>query len=153
MKEVFPIIPAGAGSVWFLAGIGLLLFAGAVFLGFLALSCRNASVEVSSAGLDIRGGLYGRRILMPSLALDTARPVDLKTEPELAPSWRTNGIGLPGYGAGWFTLKNGQKALAFISDRRRVAYIPTREGYVVLLSIEEPDRLIDSLRKFASARP
>jgi len=153
MKEVFPIIPAGAGSVWFLVAIGLVLLAGAAFLGFLAFSCRNASVEVSSAGLNIRAALYGRDIPLPSLILDAARPVDLKADPGLKISWRTNGIGLPGYGAGWFKLTNGQKALAFVSDSHRVAYIPTSEGYVVLLSVEDPQALITSLRRWAAARP
>jgi hypothetical protein len=67
MKEVFPIIPAGAGSVWFLVGIGLLLLTGAAFLGYLAFSCRSASVEVTPAGLNIRAAFYGRQIPLSSL--------------------------------------------------------------------------------------
>jgi hypothetical protein len=153
VKEVFPIIPAGAGSVWFLVGIGLVLLIGAVFLGFLAFSCRSASVEVSPEGLHIRAAFYGRLIPLPSLVVENARPVDLKADHDVQLSWRTNGIGLPGYGAGWFMLKNGQKALAFVSDSHRVAYIPTHEGYAVLVSVEDPPALINSLRRLAAARP
>lgn len=102
--------------------------------------------------MNIRAALYGREIPLSSLILDDARPVDLKTDPRLKISWRTNGIGLPGYSAGWFRLKNGQKALVFVSDAHSVAYIPTREGYVVLVSVEDPVEFIASLKHRATAQ-
>lgn len=147
MKEVFPIVPAGGAALWVLAIVGFVLFTVAVLLVLFAFSSRHASVEVSPEGVNIRGGLYGRQIPMRSLVLDGARPVNLNTDTALKFSWRTNGIGLPGYCAGWFQLKNGQKALAFITDRSSVAYIPTREGYVLLLSVADPESLIASLKR------
>ena len=72
--------------------------------------------------------------------------MDLTAEREYRPSWRTNGVGLPGYSAGWFKLSNGQKALAFLTDRTRVVYLPTRAGYVLLLSVASPQEFLRALR-------
>ena len=35
----------------------------------------------------------------------------------------------------------------YLTDRRRVAYLPTAEGYALLLSVAEPERLIDALTR------
>jgi hypothetical protein len=36
--------------------------------------------------------------------------------------------------------------LLYVTDRSRVARLPTSEGYTVLLSVPEPQQLIDALR-------
>ncbi len=63
---------------------------------------------------------------------------------------RTNGAGLPGYQAGWFRLQSGEKALVFVTDLERVVYVPTNEGYSLLLSVEEPDEFLDALTRMTS---
>jgi hypothetical protein len=62
------------------------------------------------------------------------------------------GTGLPGYRAGWFRLKNGERALVYLTDDRRAVYVPTTAGYSVLVSPGEPDQFLAALRQ-ASARP
>jgi hypothetical protein len=57
------------------------------------------------------------------------------------------GTGIPGFAAGWFRLANGDKALIYLTDRHRVAYVPTREGYAILLSVAEPERFVRALRE------
>jgi hypothetical protein len=79
------------------------------------------------------------------------RRIDLATSPELAPRLRTLGTGLPGYQAGWFRLRNGEKALLYLTDRGRAVYVPTTAGYSVLVSPENPDEFVAALR--ASAQP
>ncbi|WP_417763517.1 PH domain-containing protein [Shewanella sp.] len=49
-------------------------------------------------------------------------------------SWRTNGIGLPGYHLGWFQLKQDGKALVAVSNTQQLLYIPTTLGFSLLLS-------------------
>jgi hypothetical protein len=71
--------------------------------------------------------------------------VDLDADSTLRPVRRTNGIGLPGLSEGWFRLANGEKALMFVTDRDGVVYIPTRDGYSVLLSTVTPDEFLESL--------
>ncbi len=149
MKDVFPILPAGSGALWVLLVIGVLMLAGVAFFALIAYGSRHSSVEVSDAGLRIQALFYGREIPFTSLLIEAARPLDLVKEKEYAPVLRTNGIGLPGYSAGWFKLRNGQKALAFVTDRRRVAMIPTRDKYLVMVSVPDPAAFLDALRRRA----
>ena len=61
-----------------------------------------------------------------------------------------DGTGLPGYQAGWFRLRNGEKALVYLTDRGRAVYVPTTAGYSVLLSPAEPDAFLAALRPIGS---
>ena len=72
--------------------------------------------------------------------------MDFRVEPGLEPRSRTMGTGMPGYGAGWFRLANGDKALVYLTTPERVVYVPTREGYALLLSVERPEAFLDALR-------
>ncbi|MES2594956.1 MAG: PH domain-containing protein [Verrucomicrobiota bacterium] len=145
-STVFPMIPAAGKSLWFFAIIGLVLLGGLVLIGWLAWSMRHARFTVSSEGLHVQGDLYSRMIPFKSLVLDQAAATNLNTDKDYQPKWRTMGTGLPGYSAGWFTLRNGKKGLLYVTDLTRVARIPTTEGYTLLLSVESPEILISSLR-------
>lgn len=101
---------------------------------------------MSSGGLRLRGDLYGRVIPANELRIDQARRVDLAATPELAPRWKTMGTGMPGYQAGWFRLRNGEKALLYLTDRTRAVFVPTTQGYGVLVSPADPDGFIRALK-------
>ncbi len=124
----------------------LLLAAVAALLGYAAYSSRHARFIVSNDGIQIRGDIYGRTIPRNELLIAGARTLDLKRDSEYGFSLRTNGIGLPGYQSGWFRLNNGEKALAFVTDPSRVAYVPTTAGYSLLVSVPEPQKFVDALR-------
>jgi len=62
------------------------------------------------------------------------------------------GTGLPGYASGWFRLRNGDKALVYLSDRSRVVYVPTTLGFDLLISPRDPARFLAKLRQIAPAR-
>jgi hypothetical protein len=143
MKQVFLFAPGGGSPV---PALLIVAFA-ALLAGYLVYAPRNIRFEVSPGTLDIRGDLfYGRTIRAADLLLPQARVVDVDRDTEYGIKMRTNGTGMRGYKAGWFRLANGQKALAFIGDPRRVLCIPTRAGYTLLLSAKEPEKLIQSLR-------
>jgi hypothetical protein len=146
VKQVFPIVPAGTGAPWTTLAIALLLLGLLLLFGYIYYSTRNVTFEVSAEGLRIRGDLYGRLVPRSTLLLDQARILNLGEQPEYTLSWRTNGIGLPGYSSGWFRLKNGDKALAFVTTRESVLYLPTRDGFAVLLSTPEPQSLLAALQ-------
>lgn len=110
--------------------------------GFIGYWAKNTKFELTDEGLQIRGGIYRRFIPKSSLFIEGAKILDLNAEGEYQPKLRTNGIGLPGYNAGWFKLKNGEKALIFITDRSKVVYIPSKEGYSVLLSTSRPEEFL-----------
>lgn len=147
---VFPMIPAASKSLWFFAIISLVLVAVLALMLWLAWSMQNVRFTVSNEGLRLQGDLWGRLIPLTSLKLDEAVAINLNTDKDHQPKWRTMGTGLPGYSAGWFKLRNGAKALLYVTDRTRVARIPTTEGYTVMLSVGDPAALIDVLRKQAA---
>jgi hypothetical protein len=62
------------------------------------------------------------------------------------------GTGLPGYRSGWFRLRNGEKALLYLTDTSRAVYVPTTAGYGVLLSPQNPDEFVAALRGIGKAR-
>lgn len=146
MPEVFQIVPASGRTMGYFAAIALLMLGMAAMFGYFALASRSARFELSSQGLAIRSAAYGRTLPASALIPEQATVVDLRTNRELQPTLRTNGIGMPGYAAGWFRLRKGEKALLFVTDPSRVIYLPTREGYSVLMSVTEPERFIEALR-------
>lgn len=148
MREVFPIVPAPASTL--LVTLALLLPV-LLILAYLVMAPRLVRFELSPEGLHIRGELYGRKIPASELLTGQARPIDLRTDTDRRLARRTNAVGLPGYRSGWFRLANGEKALVFVTDQSRVVYIPTRRGYSVLLSVEQPQEFINRLRALAGA--
>jgi Bacterial PH domain len=147
MKQVFLIVPASAAALALPGVVLLLLLAGIVFFGYLAYSTQYVRFEVSPAGVKISGDLYGRSIPARDLVTGEAREVDLDAAKPLQLVARTNGSGLPGYKSGWFALRNGGKALVFVTDPKRVVYVPTRDGYSLLLSVADPQRFVEALKQ------
>ena len=148
-SQVFTIIPGTNGPVWLLMGLSLLFLVMVALFAWLAWSSRNSRFEISDTGLEIGATMYGRTIPVESLIADGIRVVDLTRDHDLHPRWRTNGAGLPGYLAGWFKLQNGEKSLLFVTDKRRVVYVPTREGYSVIMSVRRPEEFTTALQDIA----
>lgn len=134
--QIFTIIPASNGPFWLLAGIVVFLVLLVSVFAWFAYSSRHVRFELSHEGLRIAGDMYGRTIPYASLVVDRIEVLDLSRDRERQLKWRTNGAGLPGYAAGWFKLRNGEKSLCFLTNQRSVVYVPTREGYSVMMSVE-----------------
>lgn len=149
MTTTFPIAPS-ASAAWVLPVIAVplvLALAGALYvMGSSLVGSRNASFEVGPYGVTLRGDLYGRTIPSRAIRMEGVRIVDLDREPKLRPTRRTFGTALPGYRSGWFRLADGEKALLYVTDRSKVVYLPTSEGYSVLLSPTDPTGFVASLR-------
>ena len=148
--NVFPIAPAESRYLWLLIPVTVLLLGVLIGgVGLLATSVRGAQAsrfEIAGDGLRLVGDLYGRVVPRRDIRVDGARRVDLAREAGLQPKWRRIGTALPGYQAGWFRLRNGEKALLYLTDRTRAVYIPTTAGYSVLLSPADPDAFLSRLR-------
>jgi hypothetical protein len=145
--EVFPIVPAAAKPLWFLGAIGLVL--ALVLLTYVAWSARHSRVEVTDQTLRLVGDLWGRSIPLRSLDLASARVLRLDAASSYRPVSRTFGTGIPGYASGWLRLRNGEKALAYLTSSESVVHIPTSQGYSLLLSVAEPEALLRVLRDHA----
>ncbi|MFY4729986.1 PH domain-containing protein [Nitrospira sp. BLG_2] len=146
MEQVFPMVPASGKEIWVLAPILLLLLGLMGLFVYIGYSARQIRFEVSPAGLNIVGGLYSRMVPAAALKLSEAGRVSIRKPSEYAPCLRTNGIGLPGYQAGWFNLANREKALLFVTTEE-VVRIPTTDNFSLLLSVQNPDEFLGSLRK------
>jgi hypothetical protein len=143
----FPIAPAASRYLWVFIPITLLLVGVIVLLAISLAGAHTSRFEVFPDSLRLRGDIYGRTIPRAQLQLDLARRVDFKLEPSLLPRWKRMGTGLPGYQSGWFSLRNGEKALLYLTDRNKAVYIPTSAGYVLMLSPRDPDGLLAALRR------
>lgn len=152
MDKIFSIIPAGSGAftaMWaIIAGVGVILIAVLVLFGTFAHQARHATFTVTEQGLRIGPGLYSRFISKEDINTDGIKLVNMNIETEYKLKWRTNGAGFPGYDAGWFKLANKEKALAFVTDKSRVVYIPTNKDYVLLLSVQNGEEFAEFLQKW-----
>lgn len=144
---VFAIEPVANRMLWLLLLVPAVVVPLVLGLSLAAAhGARYARFEVSPDGLRLRGDVYGRAIPLSQLRLAEARRVDLTALPGFEPAWRTWGTGLPGYRAGWFRLRNRERALVYLTDRTRVVHIPTTEGFSLILSPADPDGFVASLR-------
>jgi hypothetical protein len=144
--RTFELAPIGTTPMWWsLFILSLVVLAGVLGLVAMLLLPYPPKIEVGVDGVRIRSTLFGRTIPLSQLDLPKARGVDIATSPELRPKWRTMGIGLPGYKAGWFRLQNGEKALLFVTDSKRAVYVPTKDDYALIVSPADPAAFLASL--------
>jgi hypothetical protein len=59
-------------------------------------------------------------------------------------SYRSNGMGLPGYRSGWFVMKEGRKLFASLTDDPAI-YITTSGDYDIALSSPDTRMLVRRL--------
>jgi hypothetical protein len=147
----FELTPASTFVSWSLLGIAGALLALTLLCAWVAWSASHLSVTVTREALQIRVPLYGRTIPLSHLDLAHAQVTDLGPTARVRPTFRTNGIGFPGYRVGWFTLADHEKALLAVTSAQRVLYVPTTEGYALLLSLKQPERALAQLRAPTSA--
>lgn len=79
--------------------------------------------------------------------MDEAKIVNLERDADYRLGWSANGSRMPGYKAGWFRLGNGSKALVFITIKGQVVFIPTRNGYSLMMSVSQPEQFLHSLHQ------
>jgi hypothetical protein len=146
-SQVFPIIPAHANVYLILVPILLIVLIGGTVATWAAWASRHTTFEVSREGITIRGDMYGRFVPKDKMVLKSARAVDLSREQNLAPKWKTNGAGFPGYKSGWYRLKDDSKALVFITDPKSVVYVPTVDGSCLMVSVANPEQFLAALKQ------
>lgn len=143
-----------AGLLWFgrMDMGGLVRFLPAVVivalvLGTLLLAMKRRSVQLAGSVLDVRAAIFHERTPITDIDLERARVVDLAERMDLRPAVKTMGMSLPGFNAGHFRLLGKlAKAFCLITDRRRVLWLPLRNGKdQLLLSVERPQALLDAL--------
>jgi hypothetical protein len=144
--EVFAIAPANARVLWLVGLVPLVVLVIVIAVLWSSINgARTARFELSPEGLRLRGDWYGRLIPADHLVRGAARRVDFAQALELLPGRKTMGTSFSGYQAGWFRLRNGDRALLYLTDRQKAVYVPTTDGYGVLLSPSEPEKFLSVL--------
>lgn len=146
--QVFPIAAVSGKAMWGLLAIPAVVLL--LVMGLLVKSLTGATTstfEVSPDGMRLRGDLYGRTIPAAQVRGAEAKRIDFSQMPEIQPTRRTMGTGLPRYKAGWFRLRNGEKALLYLTDLSKAVYVPTTAGYSVIVSPAEPDAFLAAVRQ------
>jgi hypothetical protein len=149
MTERFDMIPASSAVMIFSLILGAVLLSILLAFTYISWSAKHVAFEVSNSGLKIVNGFYGREVKMDQIEIDGIRSTNLTEDTERRMKLRTNGIGLPGFMSGWFRLVNGEKCLAFVTDQKSVLYVPTKEGFSMLLSVADPDAVKKAIRTAA----
>ena len=152
MDEVYPMIPVASKTLWLLGGFSVLitvvLAALIVGLAMTTYAAGHTRVRVDTAGLTIEGDpVFGRSVSWSDLEHGRATVVPIAGEAPHRPRVRTFGTGMPGYGAGWFRLASGEKALVFMTGGARALHVPTRSGWSLLVTVADPDALAERVRR------
>lgn len=150
--QAFPIAPSDTKPFWVMIPVLLIIVAAGVMLALSLLGARASSFEVSTEGLRLRGDLYGRLVPASEIRTGEVRRLDLGSEPDYAPRVRTLGTALPGYRSGWFRLKNGEKALLYMTDRVKAVLVPTVNNYSIIVSPSDPDAFVAAMKALGRGR-
>ncbi len=147
MTEVFDIASTTSKSpvmVMVIAGALVTLVTVGLF-GYIGMTMNHLYVELTPDAMKIKIPMYSRTIPRSELLLDQVRVINMKAPDAPRFTMRTNGIGLPGFQAGWFRVKDIGKVLACVTDMTRVVVIPTTNDYQILVSMKDPESFVNSL--------
>lgn len=144
--QTYSMIPASNSVYWFMLPFAGIMLVAVGFVAWALYGSSHTRFTLNHGSLRISGDPYGREIPADHLRWSEAKTVDLRSEKMLQPAARVNGTGLPGYSAGWFRLSDSSKALVFLTDRTRVVYVPTTDGYSVMLSVNNPESFLQAAR-------
>jgi len=109
-------------------------------------SMRNTTISLTENELIIKSMFYGRKIPLENIMINGIKKINLEENTEYNISVRTNGTSIPGFKSGWMRLKNGEKALTFITDKNNVVLIPVKD-YLLLFSMDNIDEFINKIKE------
>ena len=129
---IIPIVIMILFLIFFLGSIGIMYY------------MKNTKVIISNDFLTIKSLIYGKNIPLDKINLAGIKKINLVNDHNYDIKYKTNGIGLPNYYAGWMRLNNGGKAFVHLTDKTNVILIPTEE-FDILLSINDFDKIKETL--------
>lgn len=106
---------------------------------------RSARVQFEARALVVGGGIYRTEVPYTSILPED---IVVGAAPQTSLSLRTNGIGWPGFGLGWFRNAAGERVFALVRAGETV-YVPTTLEYGLVLTAEDPDAFVETLRRRA----
>lgn len=177
MNETFRIPPARTPALVILGAIDLMLLAivvrfalnlseadaegwvglvvtlsVSVLFGWFFVQQAVSTVHISPTHLVLKVPLYGRRIALGDIQLADVRIMTEDESETWGLTWRTNGIGLPGYQVGWFRTRRQGKVLAARTGKE-VVLIPTTKNYTVMVSVQDASAFVQRMHQVAIDTP
>lgn len=114
---------------------------------FIAISwsaLARRSLEINCSEVIVKAAFYTARIKRSDIKTDI-QVLNLDNQSSIDIVTRVNGIGLPGYQVGWFSLKNGRAAFSSVTSKD-VLYIPTTKNFDLILSLPDAQSALDRLK-------
>ena len=121
-------LPPALLAVVTLAGLSL-------FMLITIVMTRN-EIVMTPDEIRVRAGFYTHQVLRSEVDWHNSSVLDLEQRPGLKPGLRLNGIGLPGYRAGWYRLANGKRAFVLLTGGRQ-AHLALRNGQGLQLTVAD----------------
>ncbi|HEY5970824.1 MAG TPA: hypothetical protein VIT22_02440 [Pseudoxanthomonas sp.] len=132
----------------------VVLFGTALVPAGLLATLAHREIRIEGDKLVVEGALlFTRKLAVSELALDKARVLNLDEHIEYKPMLQFGGIGLPGFRAGHYLLRNRSRAFCLLTARDNVLLLPQRDGKFILISPEKPQVLLERLRELATNPP
>ncbi|ABV89143.1 PH domain-containing protein [Shewanella pealeana] len=120
----------------------LMLFA----FSWLFFKADDSKLIIGENKLILDVPFYAMTLPLAEVEINDIQRLDWQREPDLKLESRHNGVGMSGYQLGWFRLSNNQKAFVVMSEEENLVMIPTLRGYRIILSLQEPDKLLNQQR-------
>lgn len=112
---------------------------------------RRRRVTLDGPVLRVAATFYTHAVAVDALDLAHARIVDLAEHIAYRPRLQLNGVHLPGLRAGHYLLGDRKRAFCLLIGNGRVLALPQRDGRMLLLTLLQPQPLLDALRAAATA--
>ncbi|MDP6416565.1 MAG: PH domain-containing protein [Gammaproteobacteria bacterium] len=147
---ILPVLVTG-GAVYFTNKVSMIGITSSVTLLSIILFAAlvyfllKTEILLDTQTLNVKAAFYERNVNLSDIIWANSHIIDLSNMPEFTPRVRVNGIGLPGYRAGWFRLANGSQAFLLVTHGP-LAYLPVQGGKDFLLSIKESSPLFEKIK-------
>lgn len=113
---------------------------------------RANAVQVAEGRIQVQAGyFYEADRALGDFDLGRAVAGARRDMPQARLTRRLNGIGARGYAAGWFALAEGGLAFVMLTDPQRALFLPAKTGASLLISVDEPARVLGVLRAQSGA--
>ncbi len=115
-----------------------------ILFAALAWFLSRNEIMLDGQALTVRAAFYERSVNRADIDWNESHFIDAARDSGLAPRVRVNGIGLPGYRAGWFRLANGARAFV-LQTQGPLAYLPVTGGEAFLLTVTRSSPLFEKI--------
>lgn len=108
---------------------------------------RRSRIEITHSNLIISVAWYTDTIPWSQIDWSQSGPLDFAKTPSKKPRWRRNGIGAPGYSAGWFSLNDGRRAFLAVTNKQSPLLLLVTPDHDIIVSLDHRDQVWQQLQQ------